>query len=563
MKNIIIVFLTLVFLSACTELELNPLSEGSSETWYSNEKEITMALNDLYQEYAWQKDPESNADDYTYRTGLTDITAGTINGESAIVKTFWQNYYKAISRANTILINLAENKANLPQAVVDKYSAEARFVRAANYAGLITHFGDVVYFTEILDLDQAFSMAKTPKNEILNSIYDDYDFAYNNLPETYGSSGFTRATKGAAMALKARIALYMGDWVIARDAAKAVMDLGLYTLHQDFAELFLSSTKNSSESIFLLPRSVELGVYLDRNVTRYAISRNAGGYASRDPSWDLLFAFLCEDGLPVDESPLFDPRDPFKNRDPRLTETIVPFDTPHLGIMYSPHPDSLTSYNFTTGQSQKNNDNRVNNQYGSFNGLIWKKGIDEDWSDDLNADPDNVIVRYADVLLMYAEAKIELNEIDESVLNAINMVRARAYGVDVNATTEYPAVTETDQAELRKILRIERRMELAYENLRYMDIIRWGLAEKVLNYDNYGMLNPDELKEKIVATGLWFFPETPEIDEDGVVNLQPIYEKGLIRLLSDRSFDASKQYLWPIPSKEILINSNLKQNPGY
>ena len=102
-------------------------------------------------------------------------------------------------------------------------------------------------------------------------------------------------------------------------------------------------------------------------------------------------------------------------------------------------------------------------------------------------DNDNIIIRLADVMLMYAEAKIELNQIDQSVLDAINKVRARAYKVDYTETTSYPAITVTDQTALRKIIRRERRVELAFEGLRYYDLIRWRIAKKALNMPNCGI----------------------------------------------------------------------------
>jgi hypothetical protein len=293
------------------------------------------------------------------------------------------------------------------------------------------------------------------------------------------------------------------------------------------------------------------------------ISRTSGGWAAKNPSWDLFCSYLCKDGLPIDKSPLYNPQKPFENRDPRCAKTIVEFGTNHLGYKYQPHPDSLTCYSFSTGKYVKNNDTRSNAQYASYNGLLWKKGIDTDWSDDFKTDPDKIIIRYADVLLMYAEAKIELNDIDQTVLDAINQVRARAYGVKLGQTSAYPAVTTTNQTALRKTLRMERRMEFALEGIRYMDIIRWKLAEKVLNKPNYGMLDVTDLRTKVVKTGLWFFPGTPPIDDDGVADFSQMYNAGLIKLIGQRVFDASKQYLWPIPSKEILINSNLTQNPGY
>ncbi len=553
--------LALFLTSACTDLNLNPLSEGSSESWYSDQTEIEMALNDLYRDPFWPTDADDWSDDWTYRGQTNAITDATITGEWSTVISWWANTYKAVARATTLIENLEEVTDEIPEDKLTQYKADARFVRASQYARLVAHWGDVVYYNNTLELEESFTKATTDKATILATIYEDYDYAAANLPEEYGNSENLRATKGAALAMKARIALYMGNYALARDAAKDCMELGAYELYDDFGALFLSSTKNSVETIFAIPRSVELDVtFWD---CKNYISRNSGGWGAKDPSWELFSAFYCTDGLPIDESPLYNPGEPFNNRDPRCAATIVEFQTEHLGYMYQPHPDSTTCYSFKTGAYVKNNDNRVNAQYASYNGLLWKKGIDEDWSDDYESDPDLIIMRYADVLLMYAEAKIELGEIDDSVLDAMNQVRARAYGVAVGKTTSYPAVTTTSQEDLRQILRIERRMEFALEGHRYMDIIRWKLAEKVLNIPNYGMLDPVELKEKVVDADLWFFPETPVLDEDGVADFEPMYNAGLIKLLGLRTFDKSKQYLWPIPSKEILINENLNQNPGY
>jgi hypothetical protein len=523
-----------------------------------------MALNDLYREVFWFSDDDAWTDDWTSRGATTPITNGTINGEWGTVNTLWTNAYKAIARANTVLQNLDRIEGSVPQETIARFEGEARFIRAGMYAKLVNHFGDVVFYEDILDLEDAFTRSRSEKSTVLQAIYDDYDVAIAQLPVSYGASELQRATKGAALALKARVALYQEDWQIAADAAKACMDLGVYSLYPDFGELFLPDNKNSEEAIFAIPRSVELDVTLGASYpVRATITRNAGGWSAYNPSWELLCAYLCTDGLPIDESPLFDPQDPFANRDPRLAETIVPFGQAHLGFIYQPHPDSLQVMNLNTGKRQTNNDSRGTIQWASWNGLVWKKGVNEDWSDDRLTDPEKKIIRYADVLLMYAEASIELNNIDQSVLDAINQVRARAYQVAVEETDRYPAVTTTDQSALRQAVRLERRMEFALENLRYMDIIRWGLAEKVLNNDIYGMLDVAELREKVVARDLWFFPETPPVDEDGVADFTPMYEKGLIKLLADRNFDAGRQYLWPIPTKEILINGNMRQNSGY
>lgn len=562
MNNKIIIYIGIFFTTvSCADLDLNPLSEGSSEAWYSNETEINMSVNDLFRDVFWPSHSDAWTDDYTNREALTPITNATINGEWGTVNTVWGNTYKVIARANTILLNLDKVRGTIPDQTIDRFAGNAHYVRAAKYADLVFLFGDVVYSREILDLEEAFTLSKTDKNTIKASVYEDFDTAASLLPLEYGSSENKLATKSAAYAMKARFALQMEDWSIARDAAKACMELGVHNLYPDFDKLFLTQTRNPDEVIFAIPRSRALNVTWN---VRDFLPRNPGGWGgAQAPSWDLFHAFICTDGLPIDESPLYDPNNPFDNRDPRCAATIVEFQSRHLNFTYQPHPDSTMVMNYNTGTRQTNNDTRSVAPFASFNGLLLKKGVDEDWLPNFTAENDKIVMRYADVLLMYAEAKIELDEIDQTVLDAINDVRARAYGVNKTDTDAYPPVTDTDPSALRSIIRMERRMEFAFEGVRYSDIIRWQIADKVLNRDIYGLLDPDELKAKIVDKGLWFFPMTPDIDEDGVANLAPMFEAGLVKRLAIRRFEAPKQYLWPIPSKEILINQNLTQNPGY
>jgi starch-binding outer membrane protein, SusD/RagB family len=551
----------LAFVVGCAELDLNPLAEGSSENWYSTATEVELSLNDLFRMVFWPQLNDEWTDDYTRREALTPITAGTIDGQWGTVNSTWQNTYKAIVRANLVIQNMDKIRATTPAATIDRLEGNALFARASFYARLVSLYGDAVYFTGVLDLQEAFTLSRTPKSTIIQAIYADYDAAAEKLPLNYASSQNKMATKGAALGMKARFALHMGDYALARDAAKACMDLGVYSLHPSFSELFLTRTKNPNEEIFGIPRNRVLNV--TRGIRDF-LPRLAGGWgAAQAPSWDLLSAFTCSDGLPIDESPLYNPREPFQNRDPRCTMTIVEFQTRHFNHIYQPHPDSVRVLDFRTGATAPNNDTRSVAQFASFNGLMLKKGVDEDWLLNFQAEDDMRILRYADVLLMYAEAKMELGEIDQTVHDALNRVRARAYGVDVAETDAYPAITETNQAALRKIIRMERRMELAFEGHRYMDIIRWRIAEKVLNRPVYGMLDVADLRARVVQPGLWFFPDTPAIDEDGIADMRPMADAGLIRILAIRNFDASRQYLWPIPTKEVLINSNLAQNPGY
>ncbi|WP_448788624.1 RagB/SusD family nutrient uptake outer membrane protein [Bacteroides graminisolvens] len=573
--NILFIGMACSLLSSCHDLNLQPLSEASSETWFTNSAQVEMALNTLYLHQFWPMfkcdwgetaimSLDEASDDWMNRTTLVPFTNGTLTGNnSTFLKNTWSYSYKAISRANTILENIDQTKDNISTEYYERYIADARFVRACMYSRLISRFGDVVYYSENMKLEDAYKTGRTDKTEILAHIYDDFDYAAEKLPTEYGSTETKRATKGAAYAMKARIAIFFEDYATARDAAMNCMQLGVYGLYADFGELFKSKTKNSIETVFGIPRDIAYDSAIPPNGVKPYLSRNVTSpSATAQPSWDLFCSFLCTDGKTIDESPLYKPNAPFENRDPRCSYTIVAFNSNYFGFNYTAHPDSAKCWNYTSAQYVTNKDSKAGDQYASYNGLMLRKGIDEDWNDDFYANNDKLIMRYADVLLMYAEAKIELNDIDQSVLDAMNQVRARAYKVKYTST-DYPHITQTDQDELRRILRIERRMEFAFEGIRYDDIIRWKIAETVMNRPNYGLPTSVADCKKLVSSGLWFFGGIPKIDENGCPDFSQMANISRYRILSKRVFDASKNYLWPIPTSELLINPNLGNNPNY
>jgi hypothetical protein len=270
----------------------------------------------------------------------------------------------------------------------------------------------------------------------------------------------------------------------------------------------------------------------------------------------LFDAFECTNGLPIDESALYDPKQPFKNRDPRLAMTIVEFGINWLGYSYQPHPDSINIWSYKENRMVSNKDSRTVAAFASYTGFLWRKGIDQSWADRLAEDNDAILFRYAEILLTYAEAKLESGQIDASLLNAINQVRARAYGVAVSQTGSYPAVTTTNAIELRKIIRRERRVEFVREGLRYMDLIRWKLAEKALTKPVIGL--PDPASQNRLK---WPFPGITPIDDDGIPDYSAFGSD--VKIIAQRTFDKNKQYLWPIPSIERRVNPNLTQNPNY
>lgn len=557
-------------MTSCVDLDLNPLSEGSSENWFSTEQEVTLALNALYNPDLWKVEcnrffnTDRWTDDWNQRVQLYDWVGGTIDSGWGQGAAEWSNGYKGIARANTILYSLEKAAGELSEEKMAQYAAEAKFFRASFYMYLITAFGDVPFYTEYITLEEAYEMGRTDRNVILKQIYKDYDDAAAVLPESY--SGTERVTKGAALAMKARAALYMSDWETCAEAAKACMDLGVYSLHPDFSEFFLSKTKTSPELIFALPCSNELGIMLydGAGVNSFYI-RNAGGTSVAQPSWELFFAFTCTDGLNVEDSPLYDPANPFANRDPRLAATTVEFGSEFLDYIYDPRPSATKTLQVSTGEMVSNKDCKPGSKDCSYNGLVLRKHVDEEWIDDKKTDAPARIIRYADVLLMYAEAKLELGELDQSLYDAVNAVRARAYKCAVTETDKYPAITETDQTELRRIIRNERRCELAWENRRWFDLIRWRVCEECLTLPVYGLPSND-LSKKNEATGYWPFPKdfrptmrlSSTIDITSIENFPDYFTKNVEK----RGF-VPRQYLYPIPLGDRTVCGNLTQNPGY
>lgn len=544
-------------LSACHTLDLAPLSEASTGTFYSNQTELELAVNDLYRLPFWGNDNELFGDNEWHRGQLTNaVIGGTMNADDASVQTFWLNSYKAIARANSFLANKNKAAANTSATVLIRLEAEMRLIRAYQYARLVIHFGDVPFLTDPIALEESYGITRKNQEDVLSFVFSELDFAAANLPTTYGNADVKRLTKGAALAIKARTALYTKKWQLAKDASKAIIELETYQLHTSYPQLFLKAGETSREIIISIPKDEKLQVFNAASYVQDNISRNAGGYGAQLPTRDLLDAYECTDGKTINESILYDPRNPFKNRDPRLTANIVEFNTQWLGYNYTPHPDSLTVFSSKENKKVQNKDTRAVAPFASFTGFLWRKGIDQTWPDRLVEDNDAIIVRYAEILLTYAEAKIELGEIDVSVLSAINQVRARAYGVSEQQTSGYPAVTNTNATELTKVLRRERRIEFPREGLRYMDLIRWKLAEKALTKPVIGLPDPaaqDRTK--------WPFPGVTPIDADGIADYSGFGTD--VKVLAQRSFDKSRQYLWPIPAVERRVNTSITQNTGY
>jgi len=361
-----------------------------------------------------------------------------------------------------------------------------------------------------------------------------------NLPLNYeGHSG--RATNVAAYFLKAYAALYDKRWTIAAQAAKTAMDKGYYGLDANYARLFTYDGENSKERIFTMQylRGVNTHIAL-----RQLGSRLSAGVSNEKPTQAMVDSYECTDGLTIDKSPLYNPQKPYLNRDPRLNMTIAVPGSVYLGFQFETHPDSLRVWNYNVSPAVRVNNTDATNAFATFTSYLWRKWTDvKDLGYTQECGGDIILMRYADLLLMYAEAKIEANEIDNSVYQALNAVRNRVGMPSVSAGKS--------QAELRSILRRERKVELAMEGRRLFDIRRWGIAEKVMNGPRYG------------NSKTTFLVSPPALDENTSPDYSNIPNKNILRIVENMVFDPKKHYLWPIHPVELQTNPELKQNPNW
>ena len=597
MKKILLitVLLSTLTFSACVDLDLNPLSEGSSESWYSTQQEIEMSVNDYYRPEFFPIDGMSWGDDVTERNSTSVVQNGTMTAEDGTVAGRWQNYYKGIARALRLLNNMDNARAlGVSEAKITQYEGEAYFYLGYAYGMLAFHWGDAILDKTGMTIEEAYKIPRSPKADVLAYSYECLDKAAEKLPNSY--SGIQRATKGAALAFKARIALRNGDYQTAATAAKACMDMNVYKLHSNYRNLFTASW--SDEWIFFFRGDVTLKRYYWAAAdVQNSISRLAGGWGGQKaPSYELVCAYPCIDGKPIDESPLYNPKDLFENRDPRMTMTIVPFATAHnksvlagtykpqdyvwLGYEYSPAPNKTTVFRASDGVQVSNTDSKARAEHASYTGLLFKKYVDNTFLENgrQGAPTTYPMLRYGDVLLMYAEAMVELNQCTQEVLDAtINKLRERAYA---GTGIAYPKVTLGTQSAMRTVVRTERFIELAWEGHRYADLIRWKLAEKVYNRPSYFLRRAwsgstswngneatvsAEYKQLIQnwKDGNYPIGGIPEIDENGLADLSNMVTAGYIVVASARNFDAGRDYLWPVPDADRLINENLDQNPKW
>lgn len=504
MKSRIITTLLITSLafSGCKDtLDLNPLDQISTAIFYKKKGDFDKSLAAVYaslqsEEFSYGMGFRDCLTDNGYAQfnsgSVNDIVQGNLNPTTGGYETgIYNNSYSGIARINIFLSKLDEyTGADINDADRKAFQAEARFIRAFLYTQLYTIYGEVPLVLAPLTLENQ-KQPKVAAEKILEQIVTDLDYGIANLNATPYYSNAGHAAASSAKALKARVLLYAAfgnngtpDHAMlttVRDLCTEVMTQ--YKLSNNYEDVFRDvSQKNNTEIIF----SVN---FLAPNNTA-PLDLYYGDWVAASPLKNLVDDYEYTDGLAYGKSPLTDTSNPYTNRDPRLQKTIykdfVDFGNGKTHIPSNPRPTGYGVIKFL---------DPANLPFG-FSTL---------------SQQDAVIMRLGEVMLMYAEAQNEIVGPDESVYTAMKTLRGRV------GMPAYP--DGYSQGQMRERIRHERRIELAFEGLRYFDLQRWHIAGEVLNKVKDSQVSY-HFEDKFYK---WPLPQT-EIDKStGILIQNPNY----------------------------------------
>ncbi|MEG0601825.1 MAG: RagB/SusD family nutrient uptake outer membrane protein [Mucinivorans sp.] len=554
--------------TGCYDLNRAPYDKVSSASFWKTEAHVNQGLMGIYSDLR-----NGNTFGMAFcDDGMSDIAfgyyenfvRGTHTDRSGDVINRWQSLYDGVGRANTAIQNIV--KTDLAADKKELYTAEAKFLRALYYFSLTDYFGDVPLYDETTILSESFASMKKPRTPIADVrafILKDLAEAQAKLPVKWDDANYGRATKGAAYALAGKVNLYAKNYA----ASKAAFDEIVtdpsgkgygYKLADDFAKLFTPEGDQGAEMVFAIQNQGGVGQnYGMAMCFRFGTRSTFGScWSSVTPTVKLADMYERADGRPFNwndfvpgfnednavkdkafratlsakgdkvttyPSALAEIKKAYADRDPRLNQSLIVPYSEYMG--WNANKEKLMTYVVAKGVKEGNGFIRLDQGKDSY---LFRKFVPEGDMQgqivDRSHTPINFpLIRYADVLLMLAEAENELGNQDVAI-GYINQVRARksTHMPALNSGPSFLAVSGKDQV-LNRIMR-ERAVELAGEGHRFSDIRRWGKGVEWLNYD--------------------------EVEFTGKYMHKHVFK--------------DRDYLWPVPGTEIEKNASLApNNPGW
>lgn len=507
---------------SCVPLDTPPYDRETDLNYWEEDPDAALsALNTCYTTL-------TDMYELVYSDGMTDnayvkggqnkaIGNGTYGTSEGYVYDVWNRHYNGIRACNELLLNI-DRVTGLDAALKARYIAEARTLRAFHYYELYTRFGGVPYLKEPISIEDSRTVARDSREFVVSSIISELKEVISGdaLPASYSGADRGRVTRWAARALLAKVYLFEGNFAEVKNVTDDIIANSGASLFPSYTGLFEIANEYCSEIILSTQYTP---VIREQNIMYNIIPPSMGGYSNLAPLKSLVDSYIMLNGKAIDEAGSgYDAANPWTGRDPRLAATVMyPGNSYPLagGGSQEPAWNGQDAYNSTSDVTPT--------------GYYVRKWWDNTYRLTLQSGLNPILIRYADILLMNAEANAELGTLDATVWNkTIRPIRERAGFTDAGAL-EFPA-----SGDLRTIVRRERRSELAFEGSRRNDIIRWKIAEQVMNGWCHGLY-----------TG-----ETVGTDN------------GFARI-ENRQFMAEKHYLWPIPQKERDLNNNLDQNPNW
>jgi hypothetical protein len=534
----ILVFLFLISFTACNDLDQIPTNKFTEDNYWTSADKALSVLNMAYNQMDGNNiffRNECLSDNLYEGRGFSDekrISSGQADAAVGRFADMWYGCYAGIKTCHTFLENV-DRVSDMDESLKNRTKAEARFIRAYLFFRLATWFGDVPFFTTDITLSESKTIARTPHANVIEFIRNELEDIAPALPTNrqYAEKDRGRITSGAAIALKARVYLYENDWPNVAATCERLIDkttYGEYGLFNSYEGLFLPQNEYNREVILdfgYVPALKTWDNYF--NMAPLSVGARLNGAA---PTQELVDDYIMLNGKGIfDAGSGYNEDNPYVNRDPRLTTTVVYHGfqwklaaggTKTIYIKPGTAPDDAAKADEYQGSETSN---------ATATGYYLRKYYDPTVALNIGSGLNLILIRYADVLLMYAEAKNELGELDETVWGkTIRAIRARAGFTDAGALNFNSSWTPEER---QNIIRRERRCELMLEGLRIFDIRRWRTAEVVLNAHPHGAKFANGNTEYI--------------------------------LLGQRSFNPGRDYLWPVPQSEKDINPNLGQNPNY